>query len=200
MTEKTKKLVLAALMCALTCVATMVIRIPTPTMGYIHPGALAAGIGSMLSDLFSGYLSYVPATFIIKALTALLAGVIACGHKKAAGINGGNFRELAMPRLIIGGIVGEAFMVIGYFFFEIFLMAVTTGDGFSSASLAAGAASAISGVPFNIVQGLFGVVVSCVLYPCRNPDARRNPASDSYRKSDINSDNSLAYAYNSKIS
>ncbi len=80
MTEKTKKLVLAALMCALTCVATMVIRIPTPTMGYIHPGdalvllcafllgpvpgALAAGIGSMLSDLFSGYLSYVPATFI----------------------------------------------------------------------------------------------------------------------------------------
>ena len=181
MTEKTKKLVLAALMCALTCVATMVIRIPTPTMGYIHPGdaqvllcafllgpvpgALAAGIGSMLSDLFSGYLSYVPATFIIKALTALLAGVIACGHKKAAGINGGNFRELAMPRLIIGGIVGEAFMVIGYFFFEIFLMAVTTGDGFSSASLAAGAASAISGVPFNIVQGLFGVVVSCVLYP-----------------------------------
>ena len=101
MTEKTKKLVLAALMCALTCVATMVIRIPTPTMGYIHPGdalvllcafllgpvpgALAAGIGSMLSELFSGYLSYVPATFIIKALTALLAGVIACGHKKAAG-------------------------------------------------------------------------------------------------------------------
>ena len=65
MTEKTKKLVLAALMCALTCVATMVIRIPTPTMGYIHPGdalvlpcafllgpvpgALAAGIGSMPS-------------------------------------------------------------------------------------------------------------------------------------------------------
>ena len=48
---------------------------------------------------------------------------------------------------------------------KIFLMAVTTGDGFSSASLAAGAASAISGVPFNIVQGLFGVVVSCVLYP-----------------------------------
>ena len=63
MTEKTKKLVLAALMCALTCVATMVIRIPTPTMGYIHPGdalvllcafllgpvpgALAAGICSL---------------------------------------------------------------------------------------------------------------------------------------------------------
>ena len=72
---------------------------------------------------------------------------------------------LGLMTLIIGGIVGEAFMVIGYFFFEIFLMAVTTGDGFSSASLAAGAASAISGVPFNIVQGLFGVEVSCVLYP-----------------------------------
>lgn len=191
MTENTKKLVLCALMCALTCVATMVIRIPTPTMGYIHPGdalvllcafllgplpgALAAGIGSMLSDFFSGYLSYVPATFLIKAITAFLAGAIAWGHRKATAAGGRNFRELSMPRLISGGVIGEAFMVIGYFFFEIFLMALTAGDGFSSASLAAGTASAASGVPFNIVQGLFGIAVSCVLYPF----LRRLPQSES---------------------
>ena len=67
---KTKKLIFAALFAALTCVATMIIKVPTPTMGYIHPGdsivllsgfllgplygGLAAGIGSMFSDLFGG--------------------------------------------------------------------------------------------------------------------------------------------------
>ena len=33
-----RKLVLAALLAALTAVATMIIRIPTPTQGYIHLG------------------------------------------------------------------------------------------------------------------------------------------------------------------
>lgn len=66
-----RKLVLAALLAALTAVATMIIRIPTPTQGYIHLGdgmvlicgillgpglgALAAGIGSMMADLIGGY-------------------------------------------------------------------------------------------------------------------------------------------------
>lgn len=39
MKVNTKKLILAALFAALSCVATMSIRIPTPgTGGYIHPG------------------------------------------------------------------------------------------------------------------------------------------------------------------
>ena len=82
--QNIKKLVTAALLAAMTCVATMIIKIPTPTFGYIHPGdgfvllcgvvlgslpgALAAGIGSMFSDIFSGYVTWAPATFIIKAL------------------------------------------------------------------------------------------------------------------------------------
>ena len=85
-----RKLVLAALLAALTAVATMIIRIPTPTQGYIHLGdgmvlicgillgpglgALAAGIGSMMADLIGGYMAWVPGTFVIKALTALLGG------------------------------------------------------------------------------------------------------------------------------
>ena len=71
--QNIKKLVTAALLAAMTCVATMIIKIPTPTFGYIHPGdgfvllcgvvlgplpgALAAGIGSMFSDIFSGYVT-----------------------------------------------------------------------------------------------------------------------------------------------
>ena len=39
MNNNLKKLILAALFAALSCVATMSIRIPTPgTSGYIHPG------------------------------------------------------------------------------------------------------------------------------------------------------------------
>ena len=65
---KTKKLILSALMAALTCVGTMIIKVPTPTMGYIHPGdgfvllsglllgplwgALAAGMQGLV---FTGY-------------------------------------------------------------------------------------------------------------------------------------------------
>ena len=37
-------------------------------------GALAAGIGSMMADLIGGYMAWVPGTFAIKALTALLGG------------------------------------------------------------------------------------------------------------------------------
>ena len=71
--QNIKKLVVAALLTARTGIATMIIKFPTPTFGYIHlgdgfvllcgvvlgpvGGALAAGIGSMFSDIFSGYAS-----------------------------------------------------------------------------------------------------------------------------------------------
>ena len=71
MNTNTKKVVLAALMAALACVATMIIKIPSPLKGYLNLGDcvvlaagwilspayafLAAGIGSALADLFSGY-------------------------------------------------------------------------------------------------------------------------------------------------
>ena len=90
--QTTRRMVMAALLAALTTAATMVIRIPTPTLGYIHLGdgmvlicgillgpglgAAAAGIGSMLADLFAGYMAWVPGTFAIKALTALTGGLL----------------------------------------------------------------------------------------------------------------------------
>ena len=89
MNTKTKKIVMAALMAALACVATMIIKIPSPLKGYLNLGDcivltagwllsptygfLAAGLGSALADVFSGYVTYAPATFIIKGLMALIA-------------------------------------------------------------------------------------------------------------------------------
>ena len=88
--KTTKRLVMAALFVALTFLATFLIQIPLP-LGYIHLGdalvflcgfilgpiwgTVAAGLGAGLADILSGYVIYAPATFVIKALMAFLAGL-----------------------------------------------------------------------------------------------------------------------------
>ena len=173
--KDTKKMVISALMAAFTCIATMIIKIQTPTFGYIHlgdslvllcgvvlgpvAGALAAGIGSMLSDLFSGYVVWVPATFAIKALTAMTAGALF--HSFSHKFHGKTAQNVS---LILGGLIGEAIMVIGYFLFEAGLAAFSNG-GFSNAALAAGFTSSATGIPFNLVQGIVGIILSSLLLP-----------------------------------
>lgn len=86
--SKIKKMVLTALLAALTCVATMIIQIPSPMNGYVNLGDCfvllsgwllgpwlgfaAGGIGSMLADIFTGYAHYAPGTLVIKGLVALI--------------------------------------------------------------------------------------------------------------------------------
>lgn len=176
-----KRLVIAALLTAMTCIATMIIKIPTPTLGYIHlgdsfvllcgfilgplPGALAAGIGSMFSDIFSGYASWAPATFIIKALTAGIAGLLF--HKLSPVFSRKNVL------IIFSGIIGEIIMVFGYFAYEAVLAAFGSG-AFTGAALAAGIASSAAGIPFNVVQGITGIILSLLLLPMLSkvPDIR----------------------------
>ena len=90
--KKIRFMVTAAVMAALTYVATTVVRIPAPTGGYVHMGdglvllcgwilgpwwgGAAAGIGSMLVDLLGGYMSFVPGTLVIKFLDAMAAALI----------------------------------------------------------------------------------------------------------------------------
>ncbi len=168
--SKTKKLILSALMAALTCVGTMIIKVPTPTMGYIHPGdgfvllsglllgpfwgALAAGIGSALSDLIGGYFIYVPATFIIKALTALVAVLVFRQAEKLI------HTKTTLPALIGSGIAGEAVMVVGYFLFEIFMLSVV-----NQTTISAGVIASLAGIVPNIIQGIFGVIIATLLHP-----------------------------------
>ncbi|SDB05379.1 Uncharacterized membrane protein [Pseudobutyrivibrio sp. YE44] len=167
--DQTKRLIFAALMAALTCVSTMIIKIPTPTNGYIHPGdgfvllsglllgplwgGLAAGIGSALSDLIGGYFIYVPATFIIKGLTALVGFYAFKFFTKI-------FKEKEIPSTILGGIFGEAVMVLGYFLFEIFMLSVV-----NNTSLSAGVIASLAGIIPNLIQAVFGVIFAFVLYP-----------------------------------
>jgi len=169
-TDTTKKIIIAALFAALTCVGTMIIKIPTPTLGYIHPGdgfvllsglllgpfwgALAAGFGSALSDLIGGYFIYVPATFIIKALTALVAYFTYRLLTKLLNT------KTAIPHLIISGIAGEAVMVFGYFIFEIFMLSVV-----NKTTISAGIIASLAGIVPNLIQGIFGVAIATALHP-----------------------------------
>ena len=158
MNSNLKKLILAALFAALSCVATMSIRIPTPgTGGYIHPGDaivilsgvilgpvwgfLAGGIGSALSDLIGGYFIYVPITFVIKGLVALAAGLL---YQKV-----GKNQKSRYIAVILGGVADIILVAGGYFVCEFFIY---------------GAGSAAS-IPANIIQGVGGLIISCILYP-----------------------------------
>lgn len=186
MDKNTKKMVMAALMTAFTCVATMIIKIPTPTLGYIHlgdglvllcgivlgpfSGALAAGIGSMFADIFSGYVSWAPATFIIKALTAGVAGLLFRRHKNShtqaliKTTHHMNPRRSRNIRVIFSGFIGELIMVTGYFLYETMLAAFASG-GFTATVIAAGATASATGIPFNIAQGVVGIIICLVLLP-----------------------------------
>ena len=151
----TKKLVMTALMMALTMVATMFIRIPLP-LGYVNLGdvfvllsvfilgpvygTIAAGVGSGLADLF-GYITYAPGTLIIKSTMAFVAWLIYKFLSKATG------KEMLGE--IVGGIVGAVVMATGYFFYEI--MFFTT------------AGVAIVNAPWNLLQGGIGVTLSVIL-------------------------------------
>lgn len=155
MNTKTKKIVMAALMAALACVATMIIKIPSPLKGYLNLGDcivltagwllsptygfLAAGLGSALADVFSGYVTYAPATFIIKGLMALIAFY---GFKLL------NKKIGNLPSRIISGIVAEIVMILGYFVFEGFLY------GFIPSAV---------NIPANGVQGIAGLIIGVIL-------------------------------------
>ena len=158
--NKTTKIVMTALMAAMTCIATMIIQVPSPTGGYIHLGdglvllsgiilgpvygALGAGIGSMFADLLSGYPQYALATFIIKALAAVVGGLLfhLCTTKKVPQI----------VSIILAGIGGGIIVTGGYLIFDSFLL----GNSF---------VASVTGVPANIVQNVFGVIVSGFLMP-----------------------------------
>ena len=160
MNTKTKKIVIAALVAALTCVATMIIKIPSPLKGYINLGDcmvllagwmlspfygfLAAGLGSALADVFSGYFTYAPATFIIKGLMALIAFFLyKLLHNKI-----GN-----LISRILGGILAEITMIIGYFLFE---------------GLLYGFVPSLVNIPANAVQGIAGIIIGTVLVTILN--------------------------------
>lgn len=152
------KLVITAMFASMVCVSTLCLQIPSPMGGYVNLGdvlvlmsafllgkkygAAAAGIGSALADLFSGYGIYAPGTLIIKAATAFIAALI-CEKQSS--------RLPQTMQRVLAGLIGEIIMVIGYLFYAWFFLSY--------------GASAVASVPGNLAQGAIGITVAAILTP-----------------------------------
>ena len=132
-------LVRGAIFAALIFVATRFLSIPLPGVGYVHPGdALlfvaasllpmpyaigAAIIGAGLADLTAGFAAYLPATILVKGLTAV---VFTAKGKRVLCLR--NLLALPLALVLCAG---------GYFIFEWALY---------------GLSAATPSIPFNCLQ------------------------------------------------
>lgn len=91
---------------------------------------LAGGIGSAFADLLGGYFIYVPITFVIKGLIALIAGLI---YQKI-----GKTQKSRYIGVVLGGITDIVLVAGGYFLCESFIY---------------GVAGAAASVPANTIRG-----------------------------------------------
>lgn len=156
MKTRTQKIVMSAMFASLACVATMIIKIPSPLGGYINLGDcivllagmclsplyafFAAGIGSFLADVFAGYSLYAPVTLLIKGVMAVVAF---CGARAAREKKNKNFT------LISFCVLAEFIMVAGYYVFEGFLY---------------GFAESLVNIAPNAVQGTVGVILGVIVF------------------------------------
>lgn len=158
--SRLQRTVVAALMAALCCVATMVISIPSPpTGGYVNLGDCfvllsgwmlgagygfaAAGIGSALADIILGYGIYAPGTFLIKGAMALVAALLFRITRRE--------NKWDYLRRLLSALVAEVVMVAGYYVYE----ALFIVDG--------GWIVSLEGIPGNVVQGIVGIIAAIAL-------------------------------------
>lgn len=161
-----KQLAFTALFAALCCVGTIVISIPLP-FGYFNVGdvfvllsgwclgplygSIAAAVGSALADIIGGYPIYAPATFLIKGVDAFIAYMVWVLLKKFIKKESLDF----LPRLG-GAVLGETWMIFGYFLYEGILYGFVAATG------------TLLG---NFLQGIFclvcGVALIAALYPIK---------------------------------
>ena len=170
--ETIRMLVLSAMFAALCCVTTMLVQFPT-VAGYTNIGEgmcllaglvlgpwygfFAAGIGSGLADLLAGYGHYVPGTFLIKGLVALVA-LTAAQCFRLARANG----RLHTPvSVLLAELPAEVVMVAGYYAFETVILQEP--------------AAAAASVPNNLLQAGIGIVLASGLYLAlrRVPEVRK---------------------------
>jgi len=151
--EKTKVLVMTALMAAIIFVATYLIRIPNPTTGgYSHlgdcmiflaivilgrrNGSLAAGLGGALSDFLAGAPIWILPTLVIKYVMGFIMGTIIKSYPESHKLQ------------LIGAIIGGLFQIIAYTLVKVILI---------------GTEAAVLSIPNVTLQTAFGIVVFMIL-------------------------------------
>lgn len=151
--NKVKLLTVSGLFAALIYIVTAYIHFPSG-VGYVHPGdgliylaacilplpyaAAASAIGGALADGLTNYAVWIPATIVIKAVTALFFS-----NKQ---------EKIISVRNIIGIIPSLILCIVGYSLYE----GIVMSDSVSKAAIAA----AFGQTPFYCVQ----VGISTVLF------------------------------------
>lgn len=150
--KKIKDMVYTALLAALVCVATFIIKVPSPvTGGYTHlgdgfifiavillgkkNGAWAGAIGAALADIIGGYSIYALPTFIIKGVMALIMGTTI-----------EKLPSLIKNKWIAGAVMGSVWQVLAYY---------VVGSLFVGNFI-----TTISEIPGNTIQSAAGIIVS----------------------------------------
>ncbi|MDR0841333.1 MAG: ECF transporter S component [Christensenellaceae bacterium] len=151
--KKIQLMIRVAMLCALVAVVTIAIVIPIPNISgaYVNAGdavvytaafllggpwgAVAAGIGSALADLILGSALYAPATLLIKAAMAFVAGKLLAGQS-------------GFMRRLLAVCASGLLMPAGYFLYECALY---------------GVGAAWAGVVFNLIQYAGGAALGLLL-------------------------------------
>lgn len=150
--KKIKEMVYAALFAALICVATFIIRVPSPvTNGYTHlgdgfifiavlllgkkNGAWAASIGAALADIIGGYSFYAIPTFIIKGIMALIMGTAI-----------ERLPDSMKYKWVCGAVMGSIWQIFAYYV----VGSVMVGSFVST----------VSEIPGNTIQSATGIIAA----------------------------------------
>lgn len=148
--KRTHRLVLASLFVALSFIFTYFVKIPFPTGGYFNvgdafimlaaiiidplTGILVGALAGGLSDLFAGYVLFIPFTVLAKGLEALIAGFI---YQRTRGL-------LRYVGVVIGPLVMVALYALSYIIL------------FDKATM-------IANLPFDLAQAGIAIVLTIIL-------------------------------------
>lgn len=153
---------LIAVLTAVVVVFTILVKIPTPTKGYLNLADLAicfiaftfspvtafiaGGLGTCLADILSGYPQWAPVSFAVHGLEGLLVALIVkrTSEQISDGIKVSNLKVLLAMVVCIVVVAG------GYFILGATAMSI-------------GWAAAAAGIPGNIAQSGIGVLAGYAL-------------------------------------
>ncbi len=148
--KKIKEMVYTSLLAALICVATFIIKVPSPvTNGYTHlgdgfifiavllmgkkNGAWAGAIGAALADIIGGYSYYAIPTFIIKGIMAFIMGIVI-----------EKLPDRMRYKWVAGAVLGSVWQVFAYYA----VGSLMVGNFIST----------ISEIPGNTIQSAAGII------------------------------------------
>jgi len=148
---------LIAVLTAVVVVFTIIVKIPTPTKGYLNlcdlaicfiaftfspmTALIAGGLGTAIADIISGYPQWAPISFIVHGLEGFIVALIV--KRSAQEISDGV--KVPFIKVVLAMISCVVIVAGGYFVLAAIFMSI----GFGAAA---------AGIPGNIAQSGIGVV------------------------------------------